>query len=229
MVAYNPEISVSVWMGFDQTDDQHKIPNGITGGKNTASVAAAFFKKVYADKEKPEFSTPDGLVWLTLDRKALTTRGSVMLASDTTPKEYRISEVFTKTNRPYTVSDVWNAPSAPSGFYVTHDTRGFPLLHFKSSGYARYRIQRDTIGESVVLTEIIGSSGQDLTYSDKTAKPDVLYTYRIIPIHEELLQQGIWLEGKQAVQLAQVADRSDNGRFLAGLKRLIPALSQHTE
>ena len=45
MAAYTPEISVSVWMGFDQTDAKHKISNGVTGGRNTASLAAAFFKK----------------------------------------------------------------------------------------------------------------------------------------------------------------------------------------
>ncbi len=45
MAAYTPEISVSVWMGFDQTDAKHKISNGVTGGRNTASLAAAFFKR----------------------------------------------------------------------------------------------------------------------------------------------------------------------------------------
>lgn len=45
MTAYTPEISVAVWMGYDQTDAKHKISNGITGGRNTASLAAAFFKK----------------------------------------------------------------------------------------------------------------------------------------------------------------------------------------
>ena len=108
-------------MGFDQTDASHKIPNGITGGKNTASVAAAFFKEVYAGKDKPQFSAPDGMIWLTLDKRAITARGSVMLAGDTTPKDYRISEVFTVSNRPYAVSDLWNAPAAPAGFYVSHD------------------------------------------------------------------------------------------------------------
>ena len=53
----------------------------------------------------------------------------------------------------------------------------------------------------------------------------MLYTYRIIPIHEELLQQGVWLEGKQAVQLAQVQAGSG---MISGLRSLIPALSvQH--
>ena len=228
MAAYNPELSVAVWMGFDQTDAKHKIPNGITGGKNTASVAAAFFKKAYADRDKPKFTEPEGLVWLTLDKRAITARGSVMLAGDTTPKDYRFSEVFAASNRPYAVSDIWNAPPAPSSFYVSHNAGGYPELHFKAAGTARYRIQRDAVGESVILTEMVGSAGQSITYSDYSAVPGVLYTYRVIPIHEELLQQGIWLEGKQAVQLAQVASSSGSG-FLAGLRSLIPALSTQTE
>ncbi|MFR8976345.1 MAG: PBP1A family penicillin-binding protein [Christensenellales bacterium] len=219
MTAYTPEISVAVWMGYDQTDAKHKISNGITGGRNTASLAAAFFKKAYADREKPDFSQPDGLVWLTLDKRALTSRGSIMLASDKTPKEYRLSEVFAASNRPYAVSDIWQAPDAPSSFYVAHNASGYPELHFKASSDARYRIQRDSVGESVILTEMIASSGQALSFLDSTAQAGILYTYRIIPIHEELLQQGVWLEGKQAVQLAQV----QAARLFSGLS--IPALS----
>lgn len=222
MTAYTPEISVAVWMGYDQTDAKHKISNGITGGRNTASLAAAFFKKAYADREKPDFSQPDGLVWLTLDKRALTSRGSIMLASDKTPKEYRLSEVFAASNRPYAVSDIWQAPDAPSSFYVAHNASGYPELHFKASSDARYRIQRDSVGESVILTEMIASSGQALSFLDSTAQAGILYTYRIIPIHEELLQQGVWLEGKQAVQLAQV---QTSGGFFSGLRELIPALS----
>ena len=221
MAVYNSEISVAVWMGFDQTDANHKLPNGITGGRNTASLAASFFKQAYAGKEKPEFIQPKGLVWLTLDKRAITSRGSVMLASDKTPKEYRISEVFSASNRPYAVSDMWQAPSAPSSFYVAHNAGGYPELHFKASSAARYRIQRDAVGESVILTEMFGNAGQTLSYLDTSAQAGVLYTYRVIPIHEELLQQGIWLEGDQAVQLAQV----QTGGVLSGLRSLIPAFS----
>ena len=224
MAAYNPEIAVTVWMGFDQSDSRHRIPSGITGGRNTASVAAAFFKQAYTNRDKPDFTQPEGMVWLSLDQRALTSRGSVLLAGDSTPKEYRVSEVFLSSNRPYAVSDIWEAPSAPSSFYVAHDSGGYPELHFRASSAARYRIQRDAIGESVVLTEMVASSGQALTYNDYSAVPGVLYTYRIIPIHEELLQQGVWLEGEQAVQLAQVSSNSGSG-LLAGLRNLIPALS----
>lgn len=223
MVAYNPSIAVSVWMGFDQTDAAHKIANGTTGGKNTASVAAAFFKAAYANREKPTFQAPDGVIWLTIDHQALIAKGSVMLASNTTPDSAKISEVFTTSNRPYAVSDVWNAPAAPSSFFVSYDSTGYPLLSFKASSNARYRIQRDAVGESVILTEMVGSSGQTLTYNDYSAVPGILYTYRIIPIHEELLKQGVWLEGKQAVQLAQVSAGSNS--LWGSLANLIPALS----
>ena len=145
-----------------------------------------------------------------------------MLASDTTPKDSRISEVFAVSNRPYAVSDVWDPPASPASFYVSHDSSGYPVLNFKSIANARYRIQRDAVGESVILTELIGSQGQTLSYSDYQAKPGVLYTYRIIPIHEELLQQGIWLEGKQAVQVAQVSNGYTG--FFSGLSGLIPAM-----
>lgn len=224
MAAYNPQLAVTVWMGFDQTDSAHKIPNGITGGKNTASLAAAFFKKAYAEKEKPQFTAPEGIIWLTIDKRALTAKGAVMLASSTTPESDRISEVFTTSNRPYAVSDVWNAPAAPSSFYVSHNDIGYPVLTFKAASDARYRIQRDAVGESVILTEMIGSRGQTLTYEDYSASSGILYTYRIIPIHEELLQQGIWLEGKQAVQLAQVS--SPNGTLWGSLKNLIPVFTR---
>lgn len=220
MAAYNPEISVACWMGFDQTDAAHKIPNGTTGGRNTASLTAAFFKQAYQGRDKPQFTQPGGLVWLTIDKRALTATGSVVLASDSTPKDYRLSEVFLSSNRPYAVSDLWTAPSAPSSFYVAHDSAGFPQLHFKAVSSARYRIQRDAVGESVILAELHGDSGQQMTYNDRSALSGVLYTYRVIPIHEELLEQGVWLEGQQAVQLAQVTASSG---LLGSLMNLIPS------
>ena len=227
MAAYNSEISVTVWMGFDQTDDQHRIANGITGGRNTASLASAFFKQAYAGRDKPEFTQPGGLVWLTLDKRALTARGSVRLASESTPKDSRVSEVFLSSNRPYAVSDMWTAPAAPSAFTVGYDANGYPQLSFRAAANARYRIQRDAVGESVILTEMIGKAGQTLTYGDYTTAPGVLYTYRIIPIHEELLEQGVWLEGQQAVQLAQM--RQSGGGLFSGLLGLIPALSGNSQ
>ena len=39
------------------------------------------------------------------------------------------------------------------------------------------------------------------------------YTYRIIPVHSALLDSGVLLEGKQAVQIARALQPSISGRL----------------
>ena len=49
----------------------------------------------------------------------------------------------------------------------------------------------------------------------------VVYTYRIIPINAELLQNGILLEGKQAVQIAQAKSPSASSRLWEDISGLL--------
>ena len=99
-----------------------------------------------------------------------------------------------------------------------------------------YRVQRDAAGESFVLTELYGSTGETLYYTDTRAQPGVTYTYRVIPVHAELLQNGILLEGVQSVQVARAAlpqtegmlERFWNGLFGSSTKEEETALSIFT-
>jgi len=204
MAAYNSEISTAFWMGFDQSDNAHKLASWVSGGDHTAALATKFFKSYYQGKPKPAFRKADGLVWLNIDKKAIELAGEPMLATKLTPGDYRYSEVFISKNRPWKESNVWNAPSAPRTFHVTHNESGAPVLVITASDSALYRIQRDCYGESLILTELSGGAGETLYYTDRSAKAGIVYTYRIIPVHRELLSSGILLEGKQAVQIAQV-------------------------
>ena len=126
-----------------------------------------------------------------------------MLASSLTPKKYSVSEVFTASNHPSRESNVWSAPRSPSSFYVTHNEKGNPVLVITASDAGLYRIQRDAVGECLILNELQGKAGETLYYTDAKAKVGVVYTYRIIPINAELLNNGVLLEGKQSVQIAQ--------------------------
>ena len=65
------------------------------------------------------------------------------------------------------------------------------------------RAAHDTSDEFFVLTRLYGTAGETLYYADTSAKPGVVYTYRVIPVHAELLNNGILLEGVQAVQVAR--------------------------
>lgn len=221
MAAYNSDISTAFWMGFDNPDASHKLQSWVSGGDYTAAMAARFFKSYYADKEKPAFLQADGIVWLKIDVKSVEWAGEAMLSSASTPKKYSVSEVFLSSNRPTRESNVWNAPRTPSSFYVTHNNQGNPVLVITAADPGLYRIQRDAVGECQILGEMYGEAGETLYYTDKKAKVGVVYTYRIIPINSELLDNGILLEGKQAVQVAQAKSPSSGSRLWQDITGLL--------
>ncbi len=210
MAAYNSEISTAFWMGFDEPDAKHKLQGWVSGGDNTAAMARNFFRDLYQNRDKPQFTRPDGIVALEIDKQAIKWRGEPMLAVDLTPKNYRYTEYFTADNQPTKKSDVWTPPRSLNSFTIGHSDSGYPLLKLQPADSALYRVQRDTYGESFVLTELYGGQGETLYYTDTTAKPGVVYTYRVIPVHAELLNNGILLEGVQSVQVAQANLPSNN-------------------
>ena len=203
MAAYNSEIACAFWMGFDEPDNAHKLQGWVSGGDNTAAMARNFFRDYYRNRDKPQFTRPDGIVALEIDKQAIKWRGEPMLAVDLTPRTYRYTEYFTEDNRPTKKSDVWTPPRSLNSFSIGHSDKGYPLLKLQPADTALYRVQRDTYGESFVLTELYGGQGETLYYTDTSAKPGVVYTYRVIPVHAELLNNGILLEGVQSVQVAQ--------------------------
>lgn len=203
MAAYNSQISCAFWMGFDEPDENHRLQSWVSGGDHTAAMARDYFQALYQGRDKPQFARPDGIISLEIDRQAIKWRGEPMLAADLTPSTYRYTEYFTTDNRPTKTSDIWSPPRTPNSFTVGHDSSGYPLLAIQPADSALYRVQRDTYGESFVLTELYGTAGETLYYADTSAKPGVVYTYRVIPVHAELLNNGILLEGTQAVQVAQ--------------------------
>ena len=203
MAAYNPEIACAFWMGFDEPDANHKLQGWVSGGDNTAAMARNYFKALYQNRDKPKFSRPDGIVALEIDKQSIKWKGEAMLAVDLTPKNYRYTEYFVDGNHPTKKSDVWTPPRALNSFTVGHSDAGYPLLKLQPADTALYRVQRDTYGESFVLTELYGGKGETLYYTDTSAKPGIIYTYRVIPVHAELLNNGVLLEGVQSVQVAQ--------------------------
>ena len=221
MAAYNSEISTAFWMGFDQPDKNHKFQSWVSGGDYTAALATKFFRACYEGRDKPKFAETDGLVWLKIDKKAIEWAGEPMLATSNTPAAYSYSEVFLASNHPDKKSNVWAAPRTPRSFYVTHNGSGNPVLVITTADAGLYRIQRDAIGECIILNELYGSAGETLYYTDKKAKVGVEYTYRIIPINSELLENGILMEGTQAVQVARAQSPSAGKRLWEDITGLL--------
>ena len=217
MNAYTPALSTCVWMGYDEPDSKHRLPNSVSGGTNPATLARNFLKAWYAGKATPDFSRPSGIVSVEIDKKAIEWKGEAMLATSLTPKAYRTTELFAAGNQPTKKSDVWTAPPSAKSFYVTHNDSGQPVLVIEPSSTAVYRVQRDAVGESFILTELRGSPGQTLYFTDTRARAGTTYTYRVIPVHAELLDNGILLEGLQSVQVARAQTPGNLGTWLKNL------------
>lgn len=170
-------------MGFDEPDAKHRLAASVSGGTNPATLARNFFKAYYTGRSKPDFKQPKGIVTATIDKKAVEVLGEPLLATRLTPEGYRISEVFKTGTQPTRESSVWRAPQAARSFYVSHTQAGQPLLVIEPSENAVYRVQRDAVGESFILTELRGQTGETLYFADASAAPGVVYTYRVIPVH----------------------------------------------
>lgn len=229
MAAYTPELSTAVWMGYDEPDAAHRLPNRVSGGTNPASLARNFLRAWYTGRKKPDFTKPKGIVSADIDKKAIEWRGEPMLATSLTPSAYRLNEVFLDGTQPKKKSDVWNAPASAKSFSVSHSDDGQPLLVIQASDAAVYRVQRDAAGESFILTELRAATGETLYYTDNRAQPGVTYTYRVIPVHAELLDNGILLEGTQSVQVARVEKPSALSRWFSGLFAPKPEEKQEEE
>ncbi|MDR2515100.1 MAG: transglycosylase domain-containing protein [Christensenellaceae bacterium] len=62
--AYTPEISVTVWMGFDKTDAQHALPKTVTGGTLPTTLTREIFA-LYPNSGA-DFYQPANIIWQNL-------------------------------------------------------------------------------------------------------------------------------------------------------------------
>ncbi|MDD3242587.1 MAG: PBP1A family penicillin-binding protein [Eubacteriales bacterium] len=186
LAAYNSEYVYVSWLGFDRTDEKHFLPSGTTGGNQNAKMAVKIFKSLYPSGGGPQFSVPDGVVKLSIDKEALTEEHKIMLASELAPEEYTISEYFARSNAPTQTSDTWAAPIMPENLAAALDEEGRPVISFNATqAYARYEIYRvGTNGEADKLVQslIPQSSGQRLSFTDQSA-PEGICGYYVVAVN----------------------------------------------
>ncbi len=192
-VAYTPTAAVAVWQGFDLPDQQHILPDGTTGGTYPAKLAAAFLKNTESVSNGGEFTIPQGMSEVLIDSSALSESGMVMLASETTPSEYLMSEILPDAQIPVLVSDRWNEPKRVEAVYVmTDEESGCPAVSFVApDSYAQYRILRtDKNGETTEVGNVSGSAGTYLTFVDQSCGLNADAQYCVVSRHEGFMQLG---------------------------------------
>ena len=193
-IAYTPTASVAIWMGFDQPDATHKMPDAASGSNQPMQLAAAFLAKGGDLLGGQSFSIPSGLKEVLIDRYALETVHKPMLVSELTPKSYAQTELFPETQTPNRVSDVWKPPSRVFDLRVAPVSGGTQIEFTAVDDFALYRVYRIRDNEATLIATLSGVVGDMLSYVDGEDYRDALYS--VTAVHKTLLEEGIELAGQ---------------------------------
>lgn len=181
VAAYDSRLTVAIWQGCDTTNDAHCLPGSATGSKYPSAMAARLFEFSRSRSAPEPGRVPDGIVRATLDARALL-RGSLELATDLTPKENRITELFTNDTRPQKYSSYYRAPEA-CDICALHGENGNTVSITARNSYTLYRIYRTENGNHRLIGVLRGKSGETLSLLDHA---DVSARYYAVSEHAEI-------------------------------------------
>lgn len=199
-VAATPDISVAVWMGFDEPDRNHSMPDYAGGSSYPARLCAALIKKAAAQLSGQDFEAPDTLIPLRIDRAALSENDQVLLAAANTPAEYVQIEWFPKDRQPTETSPLWDAPEAVDDLVLLSGDNETPALAFTcKNAAADYLVLRRSGSDTEVAAVLNGKSSEIIIWTDTQADKNTRYDYSILPRHRLLYESGVLLTGLESL------------------------------
>lgn len=198
-VACTPELAVTVWMGFDEPDAKHAIPDYAGGGSYPAQLCALMLGRIAPYLSGADFEAPEGLVSRSIDRAALEEKHMILLAAPNTPKEYIQTEWFREGEEPTVVSSLWEAPEAVDDLILLSESGETPALAFTCrSSETDYLVLRRSEGETELAAVLGGEAGNVIVWSDTEAEKNKVYSYSILPRHRLLYESGVLLTGLES-------------------------------
>ena len=201
-VASTPELTVSVWMGFDEPDGAHAIPDSAGGSSYPARLCAAYLHAVRSQLSGADFEAPAGLVPLKIDKIALQETDSVLLAAPNTPDAYVQLEWFPEDRRPTESSSYWNAPEMVDDLKLLSEPGEAPALAFTSKNdSAEYLILRRTAENTELAAVLSAEAGNVIVWSDPDADLSQKHSYSVLPRHRLLYESGTQLTGLESASV----------------------------
>lgn len=198
-VASTPDVAVAVWMGFDEPDSDHALPDHYGGSSYPARLCASFYKETTAMHSGADFSPPEGLVPVRIDRAALEESKAILRAAANTPENYTRLEWFPEDRVPDQISPLWNPPQAVDDLVLLSESGETPALAFTSrSSAADYLVLRTRDGETEIAAVLNGNEGNLIVWADTDADPGQSYSYSVLPRHRLLYESGTLLTGEES-------------------------------
>ena len=196
--ACTPDLAMTVWMGYDTPDAQHQLASSVGGSGYPARLCAAFLQEISSELACTDFIRPSGVKTALLDALALQ-EDEVLLATDRTPADYVVTELFHPDAMPDRFTSEWNAPAAVTDLTLLSGHGETPVLQFTVlSENAEYLLLRTSGSSTQTIAVLTGSTGEVLRYADTTADLSQRAEYAILPRHRLLYERGVQLTGKES-------------------------------
>lgn len=198
-VACTPDMAVAVWMGFDEPDSSHTMPDYAGGSSYPAQLCAALIGKSAASLSRRDFEAPDTLLPLRIDRAALAEDDRVLLAAANTPEKYVQVEWFPEDRLPTETSTLWNAPEGVDDLVLLSDNGEAPALAFTcKDSSADYLVLRRSGADTEVVAVLNGEAGNIIVWTDPEPDMNAVYEYSVLPRHRLLYESGSLLTGPES-------------------------------
>ncbi len=200
--ACTPDLALTVWMGYDSPDAQHRMSSSEGGSGYPARLCAAFLSKTRSMLSRKNFVKPESVRTALVDSLALQ-EDRVLLATEQTPAEFVVTELFHEGGLPQAFSDNWTAPRQVFDLTLLSDYGETPVLQFTAQDQnAEYLVLRACDGVTDIAGMLTGAPGDTLRFADTTADLTRNLTYSILPRHRLLHERGTLLTGKESAAVA---------------------------
>ena len=113
-ITYSPEYSIALWLGYDRITSDNYLTSTI-GNTNRKGIMNAVGSKVYSKNKS--FSKPSSVISVEIEKDTI----PLQLASEFTPADMRITELFKEGTEPTEVSTRYAKLATPTGGSYSFD------------------------------------------------------------------------------------------------------------
>lgn len=190
-VAYTPQISLCVWMGYDSAADG-VMPESASGSGYPARMVARWLSEAKLPDET--FRLPEALEYVMLDRVLLEEEQQTLQAGPNTPSAEQVREIFPKSVLPLPVSERYQTPIADIDASLETNPLGYPVIRIRVlQDNMEYLILRQQNGSFRQIAALSGTPGEVLAHTDSDLSLFSDAEYRIVVRQRGLYDQGTLL------------------------------------
>ena len=113
-ITYSPEYAIALWIGYDKTTSDSYLTVSV-GNKARTGIMKAVGSKVYSKNKA--FTVPSGVIEVEVEKETF----PLQLASEYTPNDMRMTELFKNGTEPTDVSTRYSKLDAPTKGSYTFD------------------------------------------------------------------------------------------------------------